>query len=262
MPGHRLGELGDRVVVVDHRAVPGAARGASAAARPCPSPRSRSGRAAGVAEREREPADLADRLGDALEQVRVVVDQPVRALAAAGLLVGEEARARRRAAAGGPRAAAARTTASIIASMSFMSTAPRPQTQPSAISPEKGSYGQSAASAGTTSRWPWISSARAAGSVALDPRDHAGPARRRTRRISAPGRPRRASRRRTRRPAAPPGPLSSPVVGRVDPDQVAAEVDDLVLGRSRPGSLHGHLRRAHARPPAAGVSCLAGARAS
>ncbi len=41
--------------------------------------------------------------------------------------------------------------------MSFMSTAPRPQTQPSAISPANGSYVQSAALAGTTSVWPWIS---------------------------------------------------------------------------------------------------------
>ena len=45
-----------------------------------------------------------------------------------------------------------RTTASIIASMSFMSIAPRPHTQPSAISPENGSYCQSGALAGTTSR--------------------------------------------------------------------------------------------------------------
>ena len=50
-----------------------------------------------------------------------------------------------------------RTTASIIASMSFMSTAPRPQTQSPAISPENGCTCQSPASAGTTSRWPWMS---------------------------------------------------------------------------------------------------------
>lgn len=52
-----------------------------------------------------------------------------------------------------------RTTASVIASMSFMSTAPRPHTHPSAISPAKGSYVQSAALAGTTSVCPWISRA-------------------------------------------------------------------------------------------------------
>ena len=46
----------------------------------------------------------------------------------------------------------------MIASMSFMSTPPRPQTTPSAISPENGSTCQSAALAGTTSRCPWTSS--------------------------------------------------------------------------------------------------------
>ena len=42
--------------------------------------------------------------------------------------------------------------------MSFMSTAPRPQTQPSRSSPENGWTLHSAASAGTTSRWPCTSS--------------------------------------------------------------------------------------------------------
>ncbi|CAM5263352.1 hypothetical protein SHIRM173S_13386 [Streptomyces hirsutus] len=51
-----------------------------------------------------------------------------------------------------PWRAQARTTARIIASMFFMSTAPRPQTTPSRTSPEKGCTLQSAASAGTTSR--------------------------------------------------------------------------------------------------------------
>ena len=45
-----------------------------------------------------------------------------------------------------------RRLAMIIASMSFMSTAPRPQMQPSRSSPENGSTCQSAAFAGTTSR--------------------------------------------------------------------------------------------------------------
>ncbi len=44
-------------------------------------------------------------------------------------------------------------------SVPFMSTAPRPFTHPSAISPEKGWSFHSAGSAGTTSRWPWISRA-------------------------------------------------------------------------------------------------------
>ena len=41
-------------------------------------------------QRDAEPADLADRLGAALEQLRVVVDQQPGALDPAGLLVGEE----------------------------------------------------------------------------------------------------------------------------------------------------------------------------
>src|SRR5215207_3314334 len=52
-----------------------------------------------------------------------------------------------------------RTTASTIASMFFMSTAPRPQTIPSRISPENGGTLQSAGSAGTTSRCPCTSRA-------------------------------------------------------------------------------------------------------
>lgn len=48
--------------------------------------------------------------------------------------------------------------------MSFMSTAPRPHTHPSAISPENGSCVQSAALAGTTSVCPWIRSAGLDGS--------------------------------------------------------------------------------------------------
>ena len=43
-----------------------------------------------VAEGQAEAADLADRLGDAFEQVRVVVYQPAGAPGATGLLVGGE----------------------------------------------------------------------------------------------------------------------------------------------------------------------------
>ena len=57
-----------------------------------------------------------------------------------------------------PARARARTTESAIASKSFMSTAPRPQTKPSWISPANGSIRQSSAAAGTTSRWPCSSS--------------------------------------------------------------------------------------------------------
>ena len=57
-----------------------------------------------------------------------------------------------------------------------MSTAPRPQTQPSSISPENGSTCQSGACAGTTSRWPWMSRPGRVWSSPCDPGDHAGPA--------------------------------------------------------------------------------------
>ncbi len=57
------------------------------------------------------------------------------------------------------------TTASVIAAMSFMSTAPRPCTNPSRISPANGSKLHSDASAGTTSRCDWTSTAGSAGSV-------------------------------------------------------------------------------------------------
>ena len=58
-----------------------------------------------------------------------------------------------------------RSTESIMASMSFMSTAPRPQIIPSRTSPANGSKDQSCAAAGTTSRWPCTSSASALGSL-------------------------------------------------------------------------------------------------
>ena len=74
-----------------------------------------------------------------------------------------------------------RITARIMASMSFMSTAPRPQTwgpvmSSAVISPEKGCTAQSAGSAGTTSRWPCMTRAGRAGVLAGDPGDHARPA--------------------------------------------------------------------------------------
>ena len=93
-PCDRFGERGDDVVVMHHRAVSRMAlRGqphplqaflggldqiqptfAAVAARHC----------------QREPADLTDRLGHSLEQVRPVVHQPLRPEAAAVLLVGDE----------------------------------------------------------------------------------------------------------------------------------------------------------------------------
>ena len=64
-----------------------------------------------------------------------------------------------------PERASSRTVARIIASMSFMSTAPRPQTQPSSTSAANGSTRQSDACAGTTSRCPWTTSAGRDGSA-------------------------------------------------------------------------------------------------
>ncbi len=52
-----------------------------------------------------------------------------------------------------------RATATLIATMSFMSMAPRPQTKPSWIAPENGSTVHSAAFAGTTSTCPCTISA-------------------------------------------------------------------------------------------------------
>src|SRR5206468_6473157 len=43
-----------------------------------------------IGDGDAEAADLADRLSAALEQIRVVVDEPVGAVEAAGLLVGDE----------------------------------------------------------------------------------------------------------------------------------------------------------------------------
>ena len=133
-----------------------------------------------------------------------------------------------------PLRSRSRTTASIIASMSFMSTAPRPQTQPSAISPGERVVG------------PVVGVGRHDVGVAVDeqrraatgPRPRSGPRSRRgpcaTRRSAARARPRRASPRRTRRRPAPRARVVAVVAG-VDPDQIAAELDDLVLAGDATG---------------------------
>ena len=58
-----------------------------------------------------------------------------------------------------------RTTAVIIASMFFMSTAPRPQMKPSSTSAANGGWVQSLATAGTTSKCPCTTTAGALGST-------------------------------------------------------------------------------------------------
>ncbi len=125
---------------------------------------------------DRVAADLADRLAGAVEDLGMAVDYPVGAEHPTGLLVGEEAHhevARR------PSPANRRISpsdASIIASMSFMSTAPRPQSMPSLTTPPKGSTVQFAGSAGTTSRVP-VHDERRAGVRALDSSDDGQPSR-------------------------------------------------------------------------------------
>src|SRR6202042_1832103 len=88
-PRHGLGQLGDRVVGLEHRAVPGGAP------RGQPEPGDALlGRLDQVealaAEGDAEPADLADRLGDALEEAGVVVHQVAGAVRTTRLLVGQE----------------------------------------------------------------------------------------------------------------------------------------------------------------------------
>ena len=93
-PRDRLGEADDGVLVVGHRAVAGPAvcgqpqpgdallGGLQEVGAPLP--------AVAVGQGDAVAADLADRLGDALEDLGVVGDEEVRPLGAAGLLVGEE----------------------------------------------------------------------------------------------------------------------------------------------------------------------------
>ena len=88
--GDRLGDLGDRVVVVQERPVPRPAAG------PQPHPRDALLRrldevdAPVLGQGQGEPTDLTDRLGAAREQVRPVAHQPLRPVGPAGLLVGQE----------------------------------------------------------------------------------------------------------------------------------------------------------------------------
>ena len=114
--------------------------------------------------------------------------------------------------------------------MSFMSTAPRPQTQPSCTSPENGCRCQSSASAGTTSRWPWRSSAGRSRSVlAGDAGDDAGPL---GARFEHGGLDADVGEERGHvlgGLALARSGIITPV-GRVDADEVGADLGDLVLG--------------------------------
>jgi hypothetical protein len=89
-PGHRLAQLRDGVVLRQHRAVAGGALGGQ----PDPGHALLSGldhvQPGVVVDAQAEAADLADRLGAALEQLRLVGHQPLGPVDAAGLLVGDE----------------------------------------------------------------------------------------------------------------------------------------------------------------------------
>ena len=164
----------------------------------------------------------------------------------------------------GRRPLRAHSAASAISTASafFMSTAPRPHSTPSRISPENGCTDQAAGSAGTTSRCPcssrapssWAPSGWAPVRVrsgAADPRHHVRPARRRLEqhrlepRLGQPRRHVLRGRPLLRVPAAP--------VGRVDPDQVGREPRRVGAGRGHPGPSAGSAspavgRGAPARP--------------
>ena len=130
-PRDRLGDRGDGVVVMGHRAVP------RSAARRQPHPVQPLFRgldeieptlaAVAARHRQREPADLSYRFGDAVEQVGPVVDQPVRPVLAAVSSSARNANTRSR---GGttPARRNCRAVTIIMPTMFFMSTAPRPQT--------------------------------------------------------------------------------------------------------------------------------------
>ena len=131
--------------------------------------------------------------------------------------------------------------------MSFMSTAPRPQTQPSAISPEKGWWVQSVG-VGRYDVGVAVDEQRGPGRVlALDPGHGGGAALVRLEDLRLEpdlgellgdvlgGRPLARAR-------------VVAVVAGVDPDQVAAEVDDLVLAGDGPGRVRlAHAASSHCR---------------
>ena len=157
-PGDGLGELGHRVVVIEHRAVAGATlRDEAQPGDPLLGGLDRVQPLA--ADGQREATDLADRLGAALEELGVVVDEEVGALQPAGLLVGEEREhhvARWPAGPAGPSRGAPRASSRPCSSCRRrrvpIGSRRRSRRRTAATC-------QSSASAGTTSRWPWMSKA-------------------------------------------------------------------------------------------------------
>ena len=132
-----------------------------------------------------------------------------------------------------PLRSRSRTTARVIASMSFMSTAPRPQTQPSAISPENGWCGPVVGVGRDDVGVPVDQQRGPRRVLALDPGHGGGAALVRLEDLRL-----EAHLGELLRHVLGGGPLARPrvvaVVAGVDPDQLTAQVDDLVLARDRP----------------------------
>ena len=126
-------------------------------------------------------------------------------------------------------------TARTIASMSFMSTAPRPQTQPSASSPANGSRRQSSGVGRDDVEVPVDEEGGAAPVGPFDPGDEAGPLRVR---LEHGGLDADLAEEARDVLGGPPLARAGVVtrVGGVDPDQVSADVDDLILGPGRRSS--------------------------
>ena len=133
-------------------------------------------------------------------------------------------------------------TASSMATMSFMSTAPRPQTTSSTTSPPNGSWAHADASTGTTSRWLRRTSGGSglltAGSAVSRAKQLPGPGSFRGRRPRSPRRsaPRRSSERQRFRRRSCPARGEGRVAGRVDRrDRMRARRWAIASSASAPG---------------------------
>jgi hypothetical protein len=96
----------------------------------------------------RETSEFAERVANAREELRVLLDQILGASSSTvSAMIKSPAGA-------SPSVAARRDAARIMAIPPFMSSAPLPQTSPSTMSALNGGWRHSAAFAGTTSTWP------------------------------------------------------------------------------------------------------------
>ena len=174
-PGTRGGRAGRRprasavtaLSSLHHRAVPGAGRVAVSRIQAMPfSAVSIEVEPQVVADRDGEAADLADRLGAALEQVGVVVDQPVRAQSRRRPPRRRRTQhdvARRRARPSRPQSPDHRQHHRVH--VLHVDRAAAPDVAVLRSRRRTGARDHSAASAGTTSRWPCTSSAPRRGSA-------------------------------------------------------------------------------------------------